>query len=95
MSARPQGSTPQYHAPPNQPRDIVSSDKPSVIIHNANPRSQPFHTDHGDLVSFFTVSTSQSGGAFYLADTTAVYNDLRAVKPKLAKALLGDWIMTR
>ena len=28
MSANQQGSTEQYHAPPNQPRDIVSSDKP-------------------------------------------------------------------
>ena len=65
------------------------------MIQNANPRPQPFHTDHGDIVSFFTLSTSQSGGALYLADTTAVYNDLKAAKPKLAKLLLDDWIMTR
>ena len=66
-----------------------------MVIQNANPRSQPFHTDHGDLVSLFALSTSQSGGAFYLADTTTVYNDLKAVRPKLAKALLDDWTMTR
>ena len=95
MSASPQGSTEQYHAPPNQPRDIVSSNKPSLIIQNADPYPQPFHTDHGDIVSLFTLSTSQSGGAFYLADTTAVYNDLKAIEPKLAKALLDDWTMTR
>ena len=28
MSANQQGSTKQYHGPPNQPRDIVSSNKP-------------------------------------------------------------------
>ena len=66
-----------------------------LVIQNANSRPQPFHTDHGDLVSLFTLSTSQSGGAFYLADTTTVYNDLKAARPKLAKALLDDWIMTR
>ena len=92
MSASPHQ---QYHAPPNQPRDIVSSIKQSLVIRNANARPQPFHTDHGDLVSLFTLSTSQTGGALYLADTTTVYNDLKAVKPKLAKALLDDWIMTR
>ena len=64
-----------------------------IIIKLIHP--QPFHTDHGDLVSLFTLSTSQSGGAFYLADSTAVYNDLKAVKPELAQALLDDWIMTR
>lgn len=95
MSASQQGPAKQYHAPPNQPRDIVSSIKPSLVIQNANTRPKPFHTDHGDVVSLFTLSTSQSGGAFYLADTTAVYNDLKAIKPKWARALLDDWIMTR
>ena len=95
MSTSSQGSTQQYHGPPNQPHEIVSSNKPSRIIQNANQTPQPFHTDHGDLVSFFTLSTSQKGGALYLADTTAVYNDLKAFKPKLAQALLDDWIMTR
>lgn len=56
---------------------------------------QPFHTDSGDLVSLYAVSTSLTGGSFYLADSTAVYEDIVALKPDLAKALTDDWTMVR
>ncbi|KAL6720526.1 hypothetical protein ACLMJK_002450 [Lecanora helva] len=58
-------------------------------------REIPFHTDNGDIVSLFALSTSQSGGSFYLADSSAVYNDLVSLEPGLAKALTDDWTMIR
>lgn len=36
-----------------------------------------------------------SGGSFYLADSTAVYSDLLALKPGLAKVLTDHWTMVR
>jgi hypothetical protein len=56
---------------------------------------QPFHTDNGDIVSLYTLSKSQSGGSFYLADSTAVFEDLKALEPKFAQALVDDWIIVR
>ncbi|KAL2038865.1 hypothetical protein N7G274_008387 [Stereocaulon virgatum] len=73
MLVSPKGSNGQYHAPPNQARDI------------------PFHTDNGDIVSLFTISKSESGGSFYLADSTAVFKELKMRMPKLAQALVDDW----
>ena len=56
---------------------------------------QPFHTDNGDIISLFALSKSKSGGSFYLADSTAVYNDLAASQPELAQTLCRDWTMVR
>lgn len=53
----------------------------------------PFHTDNGDMVSLFALSRSKSGGSFYLADSTAVYNELAAFQPELAQTLCHDWVM--
>ncbi|CAF9928420.1 MAG: hypothetical protein ALECFALPRED_004054 [Alectoria fallacina] len=53
----------------------------------------PFHTDNGDIVSLFALSRSKSGGSFYLADSTAVYNELAAFHPELAQCLCRNWTM--
>ncbi|KAM0798785.1 hypothetical protein BDR22DRAFT_777651, partial [Usnea florida] len=53
----------------------------------------PFHTDNGDIVSLFTISRSESGGSLYLADSTAVYEELASLTPELAHALCCDWTM--
>lgn len=56
-------------------------------------RDIPFHTDNGDIVSLFTISRSESGGSLYLADSTAVYEELASLRPELAHALCCNWTM--
>ncbi len=46
-------------------------------------------------MSLYALATSLSGGSFYLADATVVFNDLVALKPGLAKVLTEDWTMVR
>ena len=87
-----------YHGPPSRNQDIVSNQMPVFPkrMDNTNSRlAQPFHTDNGDIISLFALSRSKSGGSFYLADSTAVYNELAASQPELAQTLCRDWTMIR
>ena len=94
MIACPQGSTGQYHGPPNQARDIVRV--PSVRrCLDTKPAIQPFHTDNGDVVSLYALSTSHTGGSFYLANASKVYQEVVDLDPRLAKCLRDDWVMVR
>jgi hypothetical protein len=52
---------------------------------------QVFHTDSGDIVSLFALSTAAEGGASRLASTWRVYNHLAAARPDLIHTLSGDW----
>ncbi|KAF4119674.1 Taurine catabolism dioxygenase TauD, TfdA family [Geosmithia morbida] len=52
---------------------------------------QVFHTDSGDIVSLFALSTAASGGASRLASTWRVYNHLAATRPDLIHTLSGIW----
>jgi hypothetical protein len=52
---------------------------------------QVFHTDSGDIVSLFALSTAAEGGASRLASTWRVYNHLAATRPDLIHTLSGDW----
>ncbi|KAK0391429.1 hypothetical protein NLU13_0929 [Sarocladium strictum] len=53
---------------------------------------QVFHTDSGDIVSLFALSTAAQGGASRLASTWRVYNELAATRPDLIHTLSGTWI---
>jgi hypothetical protein len=53
---------------------------------------QVFHTDSGDIVSLFALSTAAAGGQSRLASTWRVYNELAATRPDLIKTLSEDWI---
>ncbi|CAG9954286.1 unnamed protein product [Clonostachys rosea f. rosea IK726] len=52
---------------------------------------QVFHTDSGDIVSLFALSTAAEGGASRLASTWRVYNHLAATRPDLIHTLSGTW----
>ncbi|OWY50321.1 Clavaminate synthase-like protein [Alternaria alternata] len=52
---------------------------------------QVFHTDSGDIVSLFALSTAAEGGASRLASTWRVYNHLAATRPDLIHTLSQDW----
>ncbi|KAH3964411.1 hypothetical protein HBH98_117340 [Parastagonospora nodorum] len=52
---------------------------------------QVFHTDSGDIVSLFALSTAAEGGASRLASTWRVYNHLAATRPDLIHTLSEDW----
>ncbi|OCL02523.1 Clavaminate synthase-like protein [Glonium stellatum] len=53
---------------------------------------QVFHTDTGDIVSLFALSTAVDGGRSRLASTWKVYNELAATRPDLIETLSQDWI---
>lgn len=53
---------------------------------------QVYHTDIGDIVSLFALSTAAEGGKSRLASTWRVYNELAATRPDLIKVLSEDWI---
>lgn len=50
---------------------------------------QVFHTDSGDIVSLFALSTAAEGRQ---TSSWRVYNDLAATRPDLIRALAEDWI---
>ncbi|OCT51952.1 taurine catabolism dioxygenase TauD [Cladophialophora carrionii] len=52
---------------------------------------QVFHTDTGDIVSLFALSTAAEGGKSRLASTWRVYNELAATRPDLIETLSEDW----
>jgi hypothetical protein len=52
---------------------------------------QVFHTDSGDIVSLFALSTAAEGGASRLASAWRVYNHLAATRPDLIHTLSGVW----
>ncbi|KAH7033703.1 uncharacterized protein B0I36DRAFT_373802 [Microdochium trichocladiopsis] len=53
---------------------------------------QVFHTDSGDIVSLFALSTAAEGGASRLASTWQVYNHLAATRPDLIHTLSSIWV---
>ncbi|KAH8819832.1 hypothetical protein F5884DRAFT_27374 [Xylogone sp. PMI_703] len=53
---------------------------------------QVFHTDQGDIVSLFCLSTAAQGGESKLASSWRVYNELAATRPDLIKTLAEDWV---
>jgi hypothetical protein len=52
---------------------------------------QVFHTDSGDIVSLFALSTAAEGGQSKLASSWRVYNELAATRPDLIGTLSSDW----
>ena len=53
---------------------------------------QVFHTDIGDIISLFALSTAAEGGTSRLASTWRVYNELAATRPDLIETLSKNWI---
>lgn len=56
---------------------------------------QVFHTDSGDIVSLFALSTAAEGGQSKLASSWRVYNELASTRPDLIRTLAEDWVFDR
>ncbi|KAK2053334.1 TfdA family taurine catabolism dioxygenase TauD [Colletotrichum caudatum] len=52
---------------------------------------QVFHTDAGDIVSLFALSTAAEGGKSKLASIARVYNEIASTRPDLIRTLTEDW----
>ncbi|KAI8300586.1 Taurine hydroxylase-like protein SAT17 [Colletotrichum sp. SAR11_240] len=52
---------------------------------------QVFHTDAGDIVSLFALSTAAEGGTSKLASIARVYNEIAKTRPDLVHTLTQDW----
>lgn len=52
---------------------------------------QVFHTDAGDVISLFCLSTAAEGGQSKVASNWRVYNHLAANRPDLIRTLSEDW----
>lgn len=52
---------------------------------------QVFHTDQGDIISLFALSTAASGGQSKLASSWRVYNELAETRPDLIRTLAEGW----
>ncbi|EFQ25869.1 TfdA family Taurine catabolism dioxygenase TauD [Colletotrichum graminicola] len=52
---------------------------------------QVFHTDAGDIVSLFALSTAAEGGKSKLASIARVYNEIASTRPDLIHTLTEDW----
>jgi hypothetical protein len=77
----------------NHIKDLSSSKEKAFIGAPAyTADKQVFHTDAGDIVSLFALSTAAQGGKSRLASTWRVYNELAATRPDLIGTLSQDWI---
>ena len=52
---------------------------------------QVFHTDVGDVIALFALSSAAAGGESFLASSWTVYNDLAASRPDLIRTLAEPW----
>ncbi|KAH7325571.1 hypothetical protein B0I35DRAFT_474332 [Stachybotrys elegans] len=71
--------------------DIRDKEKIKIGTPAYTSDKQVFHTDSGDIVSLFALSTAAEGGASRLASTWRVYNHLAATRPDLIHTLSGIW----
>ncbi|KAL2437195.1 Taurine hydroxylase-like protein SAT17 [Exophiala dermatitidis] len=77
----------------NHIKDLSTTAQKAVIGAPAyTADKQVFHTDSGDIVSLFSLSTAAKGGKSRLASTWRVYNELAATRPDLIETLSQDWI---
>lgn len=53
---------------------------------------QVFHTDSGNIVSLFALSTAAEGGQSKLASSWRVYNELAETRPDLIRTLAEPWV---
>ncbi|KAF4990546.1 hypothetical protein FGRMN_8407 [Fusarium graminum] len=73
-------------------RDLSSGQDNGVIGSPAYTTDrQVFHTDTGDIVSLFCLSTALEGGASRIASTWRVYNELAKSRPDLIHTLSQNW----
>lgn len=69
----------------------VENSKGSIGAPAYTTDKQVFHTDQGDIISLFALSTAASGGQSKLASSWRVYNELAETRPDLIRTLAEDW----
>lgn len=83
-----------------KPADVVlnhikdlsnTADKEKIGAPAYTTDKQVFHTDAGDIVSLFAISTAAEGGVSRLASTWRVYNELAEFRPDIIQTLSEPW----
>lgn len=72
-------------------KDLSSTQNGTIGSPAYTTDKQVFHTDSGDIVSLFALSTAAEGGASKLASTWRVYNEIARTRPDLIHTLSGTW----
>ncbi|KAJ4268976.1 hypothetical protein NW762_003047 [Fusarium torreyae] len=73
-------------------KDLSSTQEKGAIGSPAyTTDKQVFHTDTGDIVSLFCLSTALEGGASRIASTWRVYNEIAKTRPDLIHTLSQNW----
>jgi len=76
----------------NHIKDLsTTTDKDKIGAPAYTTDKQVFHTDSGDIVSLFALSTAAEGGVSRLASTWRVYNELAKTRPDLVRTLAEPW----
>ncbi|TAQ88462.1 hypothetical protein B7494_g3245 [Chlorociboria aeruginascens] len=77
----------------NHIKDLsATADKDRIGAPAYTTDKQVFHTDAGDIVSLFALSTAAVGGQSKLASSWRVYNELAATRPDLIRTLAEPWV---
>jgi Taurine catabolism dioxygenase TauD, TfdA family len=83
-----------------KPADVVlnhikdlsnTADKHRIGAPAYTSEKQVFHTDAGDIISLFALSTSAEGGQSKLSSSWRVYNELAETRPDLIWTLSQPW----
>ena len=84
-----------------KPADVVmahiknlsnTADKARIGAPAYTTDKQVFHTDSGNIVSLFALSTAAEGGQSKLASSWRVYNELAETRPDLIRTLAEPWV---
>lgn len=76
----------------NHIKDLsTTADKDRIGAPAYTTDKQVFHTDAGDIVALFALSTAAEGGQSKLASSWRVYNELAATRPDLIWTLSQPW----
>lgn len=77
----------------NHIKDLTATvDKALIGAPAYTADKQVFHTDAGDIVSLFALSSAAEGGQSKLASTWRVYNHLAEERPDLIRTLADTWV---
>jgi hypothetical protein len=73
-------------------KDLMSaSERKNIGVQTYTSRQMSFHTDVGDIISLFCLTTAAEGGCSQLASSWHIYNQLAATRPDLIQAMAEDW----
>lgn len=65
---------------------------PAPLASHTND-AQPFHTDLGDVLCLYVLSTPHDGGESYVASAAKVYNEIAATRPDLIQTMAdSSWV---